>query len=166
MSMADTPREPRRFTGRHMLIVTLSFFGVIIAVNLVLAWFATGTWTGLVVKNTYVASQDFNRTVEAARDSAGAGWSVRLQREADALVLGWTGSDGQAIRGLAVEGVVGRSVHENDDHRLAFREMANGTYRADAVLAPGAWQIVVVTTDPAGAEVRRILRFSVPEARQ
>ncbi|MEC9347039.1 MAG: FixH family protein [Pseudomonadota bacterium] len=164
--MADTSREPRRFTGRHMLIVTLSFFGVIIAVNMVLAWFATGTWTGLVVKNTYVASQDFNRTVEAARDSAGAGWTVRLQREADALVLGWTGSDGQPIRGLAVDAVAGRTVHENADRRLTFREMADGSYRADATLSPGAWQLVVVTTDPAGAEVRRILRFTVPEARQ
>ena len=48
------------FTGRHMLLVTTSFFAVVISVNVTMAWFASSSWSGLVVENTYVASQEFN----------------------------------------------------------------------------------------------------------
>ncbi len=63
---APTP-QPKPFTGRHMLFAMLAFFGVIIAVNLTMAVFATKSWTGLVVKNSYVASQAFNRELEQAK---------------------------------------------------------------------------------------------------
>ena len=48
------------FTGRHMAIIMVAFFGVIIAVNLTMATLASRSWTGLVVKNSYVESQKFN----------------------------------------------------------------------------------------------------------
>ena len=46
-----------RFTGFHMLACMIVFFGVIVAVNLTMATLASQSWTGLVVKNSYVASQ-------------------------------------------------------------------------------------------------------------
>lgn len=165
MAMAQTPRETRRFTGRHMLIATLSFFGVVIAVNLVLAWFAAGTWTGLVVRNTYVASQDYNRTVEAARTSGSRDWKATVVRGADGLVMRWADADGGPLRGLAVAGVVGRPVQEGEDRAVAFDEAEAGLYRADVVLAPGAWQLVATAVDANGVEVRRILRFTMPARR-
>ena len=70
---AETPG--RRFTGGHMLALVCGFFGVVIAVNLTMALFATGSWTGLVVKNSYVASQHFNEELmnAAARKMCSAG---------------------------------------------------------------------------------------------
>ena len=67
--------QPKPFTGRHMLFAMLAFFGVIIAVNLTMAAFATKSWTGLVVKNSYVASQAFNRELEQAKVQAARGWT-------------------------------------------------------------------------------------------
>ena len=61
------------FTGRKMLIWTLGFFGVIIAVNLALLTFALRTHTGLVAPNSYVASQNFNRKAAEARAQAARG---------------------------------------------------------------------------------------------
>ncbi len=49
----------KEFTGRHMWLLAVSFFGVIISVNIVMAVSAARTWTGLVVENSYVASQEF-----------------------------------------------------------------------------------------------------------
>lgn len=49
-----------RFTGYHMIACVVSFFAVIIFANVTMAWFASSSWTGLVVKNSYVASQQFN----------------------------------------------------------------------------------------------------------
>ena len=61
------------FTGRHMLAAMLAFFGVIIAVNITMAVFAQTSWTGFVVRNSYVASQEFNGKVAAARAQAALG---------------------------------------------------------------------------------------------
>ena len=47
-------------TGRKVLAITVSAFGVIIAVNVTLAWQAIATFPGLEVDNGYVASQTFD----------------------------------------------------------------------------------------------------------
>ena len=49
----------RELKGKHVLTGFLLFFGVIIAVNFTMARLASTTWTRLVVKNSYVASQKF-----------------------------------------------------------------------------------------------------------
>jgi nitrogen fixation protein FixH len=40
----------KEFTGRHMLLIMIAFFGVIIAVNITMAVVARQSWTGLVAK--------------------------------------------------------------------------------------------------------------------
>ncbi len=67
-----------KFTGRHMLILMVLFFGVIIGVNLTMAILAGRSWTGLVVKNSYVASQKFNADLRAAREQRQRGWQSSL----------------------------------------------------------------------------------------
>lgn len=47
------------WTGRRMLITMLLFFGVIIAVNMTMLYLALTNFTGLVVKNSYVAGLTF-----------------------------------------------------------------------------------------------------------
>lgn len=66
------------FTGWHMLGVMVMFFGIVITVNMVMAWNAVTSWSGLVVPNTYVASQQFNAKAEAAKARAATGIKGRL----------------------------------------------------------------------------------------
>ena len=61
------------FTGWHMLAIMIMFFGTIITVNLIMAWNASHSWSGLVVQNTYVASQQFNGKVALAKELAASG---------------------------------------------------------------------------------------------
>ena len=70
--------KDKEFTGRHMLAIIVSFFGVIIAVNMTLVYFAVQSWSGLVVKNSYVASQKFNKTLEKAALQRARGWTSAL----------------------------------------------------------------------------------------
>jgi nitrogen fixation protein FixH len=61
----------RQFTGgtwRRMV----AFFGVVIAVNLTMARLAIGSFGGVVVENSYVASQKFNGWLDRPR-AGGAG---------------------------------------------------------------------------------------------
>jgi nitrogen fixation protein FixH len=36
------------FTGYHMLAILVAFFGVIISVNLLMAYYANSSWSGLI----------------------------------------------------------------------------------------------------------------------
>ena len=60
-SMERAGRMARELTGRHVLAITLAAFGVVIGVNLLLAVKAVGTFPGVEVSNSYVASQVFDR---------------------------------------------------------------------------------------------------------
>ena len=58
-------RTMREFTGKHMLAIMIAFFGVVFAVNFTMVYFSRHSWTGLVVENSYVASQEFNEKTAA-----------------------------------------------------------------------------------------------------
>ena len=45
-----SPKIPRIRRGRHMLLIILGFFGVVIGVNVTMATLASKSWTGLVVE--------------------------------------------------------------------------------------------------------------------
>ncbi len=75
------------FTGWHMLAITLLFFGTIIAVNVTLAVYANRSWTGLVVENSYVASQHFNELLAEQRQQAELGITATLKAEGGSLIV-------------------------------------------------------------------------------
>src|SRR3546814_20687118 len=79
--MSTTPRKEFVFTGWHMLGAMLLFFGIVISVNLYMAWQATRSWSGLVVENTYIASQEFNGKVADAKALAASGVTGSLRSE-------------------------------------------------------------------------------------
>ncbi|MCB1446634.1 MAG: FixH family protein [Rhizobiaceae bacterium] len=67
-------RESRGFTGWHMLFAMVAFFGTVITVNLIMAYLANSSWSGMLSKNTYVASQEFNKNAARAREWAREGF--------------------------------------------------------------------------------------------
>lgn len=66
----------RRFTGWHATAVLVAFFGVVVAVNMTMAVLATRTFGGVVVENGYVASQEYNRWLAAAKKQKQLGWHI------------------------------------------------------------------------------------------
>lgn len=68
----------RLFTGWHMTAIIVAFFGIVIAVNVAMATFAIRTFSGTVVDNSYVASQQFNSWLAASRAQRALGWSVKI----------------------------------------------------------------------------------------
>lgn len=162
MELADNDNA-RQFTGRKMLIWLCAFFGVIIAVNLVLLDVALDSWTGLVARNGYVASQNFNKQMAAARAQEKLGWHAELDYRPGVLEIRYLDADGAPLTGLDLAGRVGRPVTERDDHDVVFHEPEAGLYRTAVDLGAGVWEIDSVAHDGAGDSFRRILRFSVPD---
>ncbi|NNE25043.1 MAG: cytochrome oxidase [Rhizobiales bacterium] len=155
------PGKP--FTGRHMLLIMLAFFGVIILVNLTLAVLAGRTWTGLEVKNSYVASQDYNAKLAAADRQRARGWHSKLMRDGNALTLTVTTSSGRAVRGARIVAQLRRPVQESDDLALAFMETAPGVYRAVTPSQSGSWDVSVQVIAPGEEPYRQVFRILVKE---
>lgn len=153
--MSDTHTTPRTLTGRHVLIITVSCFAVIIAVNLLLAWQALRTFPGVEVQNSYVASQGFNTRLAEQR---ALGWQARVEVAPGELRLFLTGPDGAPARVAAVEGVLGRATTTAQDSHPAFQPIPGG-FAAPVDLAPGNWNLRLVATAPDGTEFRQRLSF-------
>lgn len=160
--MSNLAARPRQFTGRHMLAIMVAFFGVVIGVNLALAFFANSTWSGLVVANGYVASQKFNADEAEARAQAAKGWSVRAGHGDGRVTVSFADRTAAAIGGLTVAGTLQRPTTDRDDAVLAFSEEAAGSYAAAADLAPGVWDLAITATEAGGAVAyRKTFRFVV-----
>ncbi len=154
-----TTAKPREFTGRKMLLVMLSFFGVIITVNVYMAYSAVSTFPGLEVENSYVASQEFNKRAAAQR---ALGWSVAFTREGDELVLALLDSAGQPVIPASINAVLGRPTFAGDDIALNFALVGN-EYRAPASLAPGPWRLFLDAVAQDGTLYKKRLHLVVAE---
>lgn len=133
-------------TGKHVFAITAGAFGVIIAVNLTLAFQAVNTFPGLEVKNSYVASQGFN-TRKAAQEALG--WSLAPTYADGRIDLAFTDRDGLPVRVADLQVLVGRTTSTADDSRPAFIEMGD-VYSAPLQLARGKWMVKVTAVAPDG----------------
>ncbi len=127
----------RELTGRHVLLIFVGAFGVIIAANLALAVNAVKTFPGLEVKNSYVASQEFNKR-KALQEALG--WNVRADHADGRVVLSITDSNGTPVEVKELHAVLGRATQIKDDVEPEFK-FDGLVYSAPLELADGNWNI-------------------------
>lgn len=143
----------RELTGRHVLMITLAAFGVIIAVNLVMAVLAVGSFPGLEVPNSYVASQHFDRDRQAQQS---LGWTARASYDGSELAIEIVDGQGRHPILRDFSATVGRPTHKRSDVTPQF-QVAGGVYRAALDLEPGAWNIHVQALAEDGTQFRQRL---------
>ena len=136
----------KTFTGRHFTAIIVAFFGVVIAVNLTMATLATRTFGGVVVENSYVASQKYNDWLAAAERQDKLGWAVTPSLDRDRHVL-----LSANIAGAQVSGSARHPLGRADDIPLSFD---NGL-RSSRPLPQGRWT-VHLTVRKGRAEARFI----------
>lgn len=149
--MTVRSRQPGQFTGTHMAFIMVAFFAVIIAVNLLMANFATRSWTGLVVKNSYVASQGFNDVVAAKRRQDAMGWRGEYAMSGGSVSYRISGRSGDPAAVNSIELTFRRPTFEADDHTVALSLRSPGEFGAEHRLADGTW-VINVSAD-AGTDV-------------
>jgi len=160
--MNTTTKPKRRFTGRDMLLIVVGFFALIFLMNAALAYFALGSWPGLLVKNGYDASQSYNQRAEQARIQAVLGWNSTFGISAGRAEFAITDKTGAPVRGLDLTVAAARPTNEAEDRMLEISELPDGTYGGAAALAPGSWVISVLAEDKTGGRhYRRQFRVFV-----
>ncbi len=126
----------RELKGWHVFTGFALAFGVIIAVNLTLAFNAVRTFPGLEVKNSYVASQSFD--ADRATQEA-LNWSVDATLQGDHLVLTILKGDAPVSPEIE-EAIFGRATSVAADQTPDFK--FNGqAYIADVKAGPGNWNL-------------------------
>jgi nitrogen fixation protein FixH len=131
----------KELKGWHVLAICVGFFGVIIAVNVMLAFKAVSTFPGLEVENSYVASQTFDAELKAQK---ALGWTLvpAYDLGKQELELSFTDAKGQPVQLADLKVLVGRTTEEKDDSYPDFVREA-GVYVAKADLHPGKWMMHV-----------------------
>lgn len=143
----------RELTGKHVLAITVLAFGVIIAVNLVMAFQAVSTFPGLEVKNSYVASQSFDRD-RAAQQALH--WTVTPDYADGILSIAIRDAQGNPAPAQDLQVTIGRPTHQRDDQTPHFTSH-RGVFRTPITLASGSWTIHLSAKAPDGTAFRQRL---------
>lgn len=128
-----------QFTGKLALAVIGGGFAVVIAVNLTLATMASRSHPGLVVENSYVASQGFNEGLEKGRAQKALGWTVTASADPQTFTLKATNARGAPLTGLSAVASLEHPLGAEPTRNLPLVETAPGVYTAAHGLAPGQW---------------------------
>ncbi len=136
----NTPRpDGRPFTGRHMLLIMVCFFGVIITVNITMAVFANTTWSGFVVRNSYVAGLEFNRKAEEAQKQAALGWTSQTAVRDGRIVFSIRDGKGEPVFLAEGTATFRRPVSDTEDTVATLQPAGDGGLAAPVDLRDGSW---------------------------
>lgn len=138
-------------TGRKVFLIAVGIFVVLLIPNLVMMVAAIRTFSGLVVPNSYVASQTFDRDRAAQRS---LGWEVAVGHGDGQLRLDMRDADGRTVRPAMLAVTVGRPTTTRDDLVLVMEETPDG-YAAAAPLAAGNWRVEIAATAEDGTAFRQ-----------
>ena len=128
----------RTFTGRHMAAILVGFFGLVIVVNLSMARLAGSTFGGVVVDNSYVASQRFNGWLDKAEADRALGWdAVATWRPDGRLAVAVRG----APAGTKVTAIARHPLGRMPDRRVSFERTRAGRYLSREALPDGRWTL-------------------------
>ncbi|WP_137124116.1 FixH family protein [Roseomonas sp. HF4] len=159
MSATVQDHDPRR--GRWIPWAFVGGMAIVVAVNLVLVWFAVTTFTGVTVPRSYERGRGYDAVLaEAARQDA-LGWRAEVTLAGGRLAVVATDRDGRAVPGR-VEGVLLRPL-EGTEIALRFAPTGGGRWAAE-VTPPqrGQWEarLTLFGPDETPFDIRR--RFVVP----
>ncbi|MDE3027327.1 MAG: FixH family protein [Paracoccaceae bacterium] len=148
-------------TGPKFLIFVVAFFGLVITVNVGMAFQAAHTFPGLEEEtgNGYDESQAFDKIMRA---QIALGWNVDLGYHNKTFSMAILGKDGKPAKVASVKVLIGRPTEESDDRWPALTD-AGGVYKAQTDLAPGKWMVKVSAVAADGTQFHQRLSLIVSD---
>jgi nitrogen fixation protein FixH len=152
-----TVSAPPRFVlrGYHVLLLLLTFFGAVIAVDVGFAVIAVRSFPGEDVRRSYLQGLNYNDTLADRRAQAALGWratAVLSGAPGEALLLvGLSDKDGAPLSSPTVTGDLRRPADARFDRALTFTRQGDGRYAARVgALESGRWHLRARAADAAG----------------
>jgi len=129
--------------------IFVAAFGVVIAVNAIMIYFALSTFTGVAVETPYQRGLEYNKVLAAQAKQDSLGWAFEAAWRTNGddprqgeIRLRVSGGDGRGISGLAIDGTAHRPVEKRIPIELAFVAIGDGNYAAPVRFeAQGNWDL-------------------------
>lgn len=141
--MTIARHRPQYFTGLHLAAIVVGFFTVVVMVNATMATLASRTFTGAIVRNGYVANQDFDDWSAAGERQAALGWTVAARIDEGALVVEARDRAGAAISAALVTATLRHPIAADRSVTLRLSPSAAGIYAAPVHLPRGQWDALI-----------------------
>jgi len=149
----------KQITGRKVLLMVVGFFAVVVGVNFYMAYAAIGTFPGLEVENSYVASQFFNRDRQI---QIRLGWKASVSFDGRILTLAIVAPDGKPAKVKHLQATIGRATFDSADRDLVFAQGAR-PYKVPLNLALGKWEVRFVATAEDGSKFHQRLPIYIEQ---
>lgn len=125
-------------------------FAVVVAVNAVLVYFATATFTGIETEHHFERGLAYNQTIAAAEAEVVRGWRLEPAFESRGprtgrLTVVFSGRDGAPMAGAEMSAHFVRPTQSGHDVEIPVADRGAGRYVADVELPlAGQWDLRVV----------------------
>lgn len=139
--MADTTMSRGApLTGRKFLAILAGCFGLVFAVDGLMAYDAISTFRGEVRENPYEAGLAYNAEIAAAEAQTQRRWRVDVTL-AGAVRASFRDAEGRPLAGLGVTGLFAAPADIKRDRAFAMKETGPGVYVADLAPPAGVWDL-------------------------
>lgn len=163
MTDASEPHQGFRLTGWHVLATVVTFFAIVIGVDVAMAMAAYKTFPGEVSVTPYEDGIAYNRKLAQLAAQERLGWKVGIAPEQSrALEVEFRDRDGKPLDGLILTGKLERPATEAGRLTPKFKAIGPGYYQADLAPVPGAWDVTVYARDKAGNRFEAERRVTWP----
>jgi nitrogen fixation protein FixH len=149
-----------------MLAILVAFFGVVISVNILMASYASSSWSGLISKDTYVASQDFNIEAEKARRWAAEGFKGKFTVMDKVLEYRLQGPAAKVDHLANVSAIFHRPVGDKQDFTIALVRRPDGVFASDHNLAAGQWIVDIAAIENGQTVYHQATRIYIAEKKK
>jgi nitrogen fixation protein FixH len=150
----------QQFTGRHMAMIMVAFFTVVVGVNMYMVYLANSSWTGLVVKNSYVASQNFNELTARLEASKAYGIVAHASYGNGKVAITLKNAAGKAVS-LTNPMLEMGDAKSDANAAMALVIQADGTLATEKILAVGQWSGLVSGMVPGKGEWAQAVSIQV-----
>jgi nitrogen fixation protein FixH len=137
-------------TGKHVLTILASFFGVVFAVNGFFIYSALSTRPGEESGASYEAGLRYNAILAAERAQRALGWRHELSQDGAALSISLKDGSGAPVKGLILTAEIERPA-ARDSRPLHFKEAEDGVYAAPLQAERGSWVLSLSAQTSASA---------------
>lgn len=127
-------------SGRFVLIMVLSFFGVVCAVDGLFVYLALRSYSGVVTEQPYEKGLAYNDTIEQAEQQNSLNLISRGDYRDGTLTVSLKTSQGIPVSGAKVRARIVRPVQDGYDFDVSMKEQGEGLYSATIKTPlPGIW---------------------------
>lgn len=147
--MSATDKKPRELTGRHVLIMLLAFFGIMLGVNAFFTYVAIKTFSGEDVPRSYRQGLEYNQVLTEREAQKLLGWKVSANTADERILVQIFDSGDAPLRNLTISGKLRHPATLSNDRQLTFREIKPGLYQADIKGLRGRWDLIATAQNQA-----------------